>query len=832
MPTTQRRFVLSSVGASAASQASRPMAAQVLARLRSNSGTVDELVSALSMPAMTLFSHELDSGEWDDLLGRDALSAARVYARHPEVALTMDQLVNTHQRFTFLQLVAASTVEGTGAIAALNLLGTFDDDALSEYEALVAADVELPSPADIYVIAPLERVAELGHDIPADLTPARVMELIASAAEQDADELAFDTSGMTLSEVFDALATTLRLFAQSLEDGALPDPRITAALHRMALKVEFDAATLGAHDRASLEKLTELANAPRVDPGRWWLLRLAAAKGPNELAEYLSDLSELANLAAWEQIHPKDGALAGMLELIDLAAAQRAGDSVDVSRLLAAQAAAPTGLRGLENLVFAAGTGLVTVPAVDDEGAYVDGSAPGPAAPAQLERKAQDEPQDDLDVDDQVESPVEDQTDASEGDPEVDDEADAGDEVDLKGDPEAGATTSAHDREPRDQIAGAEGDTADADAEPRPAGEEEPDDSPDPHGVGTPAESNPVIDVALPAALARYITSPAEETVPTQPDAAPTDELTEPEGETSTGEVRPSQEPLDAELIWATPQSIKTQGQLVAQGRYGVAAHLAEALGAAPVSVGARRLSGYADALGNPTGVMAAEFSQLAGSMNREALGDDRIGQLLAWSAAAKVALLAPSAGPADVLVNMTPCVSASPALEEVSTALVEAARSGVVVVAPEVLAAAGANSAAHSRAEELSQRANDLATRAKHRTLKYLPAGDVYNAWLAPEGALSFVIGAVRANDREQSGAVGREIVEKLRGRAETSTASSPHSTRDATARAASWPSPASSSCPAGTRSSTWQQNGSPSARRSPHSRELRPRVRGTPAP
>ncbi|SNQ46546.1 conserved hypothetical protein [Frankia canadensis] len=204
---------------------------------------------------------------------------------------------------------------------------------------------------------------------------------------------------------------------------------------------------------------------------------------------------------------------------------------------------------------------------------------------------------------------------------------------------------------------------------------------------------------------------------------------------------------------------------LLGRDRFGLAADLLEAAGAPTAGVAARRLAACAVALRAPAGPLASAFADIEPQVSREALGDDRAGQLLALLAAARIALLAPSAGPARVLAKLLPCVSGQPNLSEALSALAEASRCGVVMLA-EAADAVGTLAAAETVSAELATEAAALLSGAPRRTFKYVPANGVYQAWMRPDGELGAMLTLVAANNPDAA-SQARDLVVGLRGKA-----------------------------------------------------------------
>jgi hypothetical protein len=208
------------------------------------------------------------------------------------------------------------------------------------------------------------------------------------------------------------------------------------------------------------------------------------------------------------------------------------------------------------------------------------------------------------------------------------------------------------------------------------------------------------------------------------------------------------------------------QPDLLSSGRFGLSADLLAACGHSSASIAARRGVAYATGLRKPTGELASAFSRVSTDLTRDELSDDRAGQLLAWACAARLAVLAPSAGPAGILTNLAPVIESSDALTEVGQALVEASRSGVVVL-PETADAVGHLAAHELTAQSYADGARDLVTNAVTRAIKYVPANAVYQNWMHAEGALGKLLRLVAAGAPDTVADV-RDMVVQMRGNAD----------------------------------------------------------------
>lgn len=821
MPPSARQFVMGTVGARAAKQPSRAAAAQLLARLKSAGPKSQELIDVLAVPALAVFRHPLKRGEWRALSRHDAAGALRVMVRHPDLTVMLDTLVEACTRPIISLSLAAAVAEDTpGALLALGLLAEHDDEAREAYRKLRAEHhPDLPEePLTLAEFSPMGRLRATHDQAERSPSPTALLirlqdtlktlpdpeldddtdEDVEQDPESDLDEdTAQDTGQDTAPELghddepphdpgveprnedadehaawtalvedrWDGAYDLATSTAEALAAGQLPEQAAVADLRRFAEEIHALAATLDAEDRQTLrDALEELRRSGNVEPARAWLLRLVALEGPNELALDIASLAALADEAAHEPEHEQDNALHALLTLIDLSTERAQGITVDFSQMVTTQQTASQGLPEHTSVVVAAVAGMLKVPPADDD------IAP-PSAPASELDPAQgdgaDQPaQPDASAPDQV--PADDEDDDEDATPSAaTDDADNTDDTPQDSFETPIITEQDDDAEPGPtaETAGTHEPPADIEPEPDPAAD---DNAPTPTAPaadedGTGEATPPGLDLtALPASLTKYLApaarpqTPSTESVPA-PHVEPT-QTTDPQ-------------PVDHashDMTWGETPMTNVDATLVATGRYGLAADIAEATDAPKASVAARRLAAYATYLTNPTGVLAAQFSQHASQVRREELGDDRAGQLAAWAAAAKAAILAPSAGPAEVLAELAPCLQSSEALLELTNALIESSRTGVVIVSPEAVEAAGASSAAKARGRELAERAEDIAVRAKHRTLKYIPANDIYTAWLGPGGALEPILTAVRDNDIAKVNDVRSQVVETLRGRAE----------------------------------------------------------------
>ncbi|WP_344104525.1 hypothetical protein [Myceligenerans crystallogenes] len=768
LPSSPRRFILKDIGVRATDKASPSMGAQILARLRSRVGQLDEFAHAVFMPALAVVSHSLTFDEWVALAGPSVEKSARVYVNHPELIFHVHLLWRMPRRFSRVLLAVASNGAGNGPTIALNLLAEFDETARALYLDSRSSSDGRPPLIRLDDMSPAGRVGALSGDpiapgVGEQELAVRLGELVPAMEDRGPlDDV--DVEQADPRHVSQMLAAAAREWADRLDAGVLPSSEATGPMHRLASRLWVRAVRLGAGDLDGLVREHEDEKAPRIDPSRWWLLRLTQVVVP-EFVTGRDDLVELAEQAALVQEHPADEALNALVTVIDLAVAARRGELVDQATQWQAFTDARTGLGQFEAIVSAASMGQVTLPSLDDVVPVGWGAGPellddvgdnerGAPRSASPERDARDEAiQADLaqSASAEVQTLVADESALSMPGAKAETEV----EPVVTSQPESGAVESEEPAivENDESAVHGESDTEiDQQGEASRAGAPEP------------ARVRPM--PALPAALAKYTGKAVLAPVVTEPTVVSAEQL--PKVPVIPEPVVESEEPIDERATWGTEAADAQQCFLIGQARYGLAADLAQASGANAAQVAARRMVGYAAVLTNQTGALATEISQLAAAIDREELGDDRLGRLTAWAAAAKTALLAPSAGPAEVLTELLPVVSSSDALSEVTNALVDAARQGVVVVAPEAVASAGAASAATARIADVVREAGEVAERARTRTIVYMPAADVYTAWLAEGGKLHEVFEAVRTDDRALAPTVRKQIVDRLRGSAE----------------------------------------------------------------
>ncbi|MPQ99587.1 hypothetical protein GB931_17020 [Modestobacter sp. I12A-02628] len=822
MPPRHRQFVLGALQLRKAATVNRGMAAQLLARLRGgDAATRVHLLRDVTAPISASFDAGADAAQWRAVLGDDDMTALDVYAANPALADSLALAVRDFSPALFdAGMAAAISVDTAAAAAALAALAVGHDAAREAYTTLRESHPALPPvPAwSLAELAPSARLAAIGQedgytgpealaDLLDDLSSGEIDDVLPDDEGTGAEALGAETEGLPAplraasaaspvaasgmlddSDVldavgdflddWDAVAEDAAAIAAALADGRFADPDAVdrVAEHSAAGSVVLAALAdeLGRAVPPTRDDVFDAADGLRrrreAAADVSWLLRLQDVSGPDAMAGELAAVRAAALTAVSDPDAPRD-ALSALWQLVELAGEARRGAAVDFAALAAAQAAAVAAWPDAVALVSAVAVGAVTVP---DEARITTADDPA-AAGSETASETATEPSADLDT---APAAVGTSADA----PQPTDQNTLG--VVPAGDQPDAAPSSATDSGtgPDTDIPDVP-DTADA-----PGHSERPADAED--TSGGPALPQSPAETEQPATAAEPTTSSAatdgsgrDQTVQVA-DLDELDELLNAGAGAALAAVsgqrrRATTPPPAAVEVPASTDSVDDRAQdtppgtpevgdvaaLLASQRFGLAADVLEAAGAPAPSVAARRLAAYADALVSPTGRLATAFAELAPQLNRESLGDDRGGQLLALTAAARIALLAPSAGPVSVMLDLLPCVSAQSSLTEALTALADASRAGVVVL-PEAADAVGTLAAAEHAAAEAAASAAELISGASRRVIKYIPANGVYQAWMSPSGELGELLAMVATNDINAVSAV-RDGVVRLRGKA-----------------------------------------------------------------
>ena len=772
MPAEGRKFIMNSLGLGAARQVTRAAAAQLVARLAASGARRDSLAAALFTPTVWPYGADVSAQDWAAFAGDDAAAALKLLVDNTDLfALAATPEPEGMANVAKIALVSAIDAGLAGSAIALGFLATQDGDAAAAYDQLRRTHLMLPAPRraedttasarmhqsgnpwpdDDYEWDPnaihsaLEGALALNCDREDDALPDGLLEIIDNPAGQDATPFV-----SLITKHWGFARERLAAQVEAMSNDRLPDANALEWVAGFAALISAIGKRVDARTRQELGRaVATLLTKHDINPSRAWLMRLAEMVGPADLTDEIEEVADLARTASELDEHELNEALEALLRLIDLADDAAHGGDTDYDALFQAQEVARQGLPRYNRLIYASSTGQIAVPEasetetsedlLDDEtssDAELDTHPHAAAVQQEVDDEAADataEPRADS-VEEQLHL-INDVLDA-----ELDAVEAIVDASDRSG--HTGTVEVADDTEGLEDSEPLETDAA-----------ESRDDEISEDDLAALRAS------AASAPLRRYAHTPAKTSTPTAAVELAQAATAAIPAEPPTAPDRPE---------WGDQYIAGIDKQLLASGRFALAADIAAVTGAGAACVAARQIAAYAQSVRSATGEMATAFSERAGRVAREELRDDRAGQLIAWAAAAKMAVLAPPAGAADTLINLTPCIEDSPALVEVTEAFVEAARNGVVVVAPEAVQAAGALAAALAKVKALSARADDLFVTAKTRSIKYVPANEVYLRWIAPGGALGAVLTAVRTNDAARAGDVAKTVVEVLRFKGE----------------------------------------------------------------
>jgi hypothetical protein len=757
MPTRGRQFVLHSIGLHSAKSVNRGMASQLLAQLRRQDALGSStLLRSIVLPLVSLFDiAELSVEDWADLTADSTTSGLHALAEHDGFAkLLAEVLGSLPVSMLNAGLVAAIGANVASAAMALAFLAVEDRDAREAYAALRGDFPDIPDlPAlPLAAAGPVSRLIGAGQ-LPAGPGPGpeQLMELLEAALEsshvqrrttgdtptgeaETTSDLAHDARGLLAD--WDSLAEKLTITAAGMREGVLPthDDLADALYFAVAATSIIDAAdelTGGDEIEKSREGLisaAELLSASAEHAGgdNGWMAELAELSAPSGLEEGAGLIRALAQDAQSGEVDQDVLAgLRGLHALIGLTTARRAGQPVDYGALVAAQAAAMEHLpKEVHQLVAAAAVGDLALPTSANGRDIAETAHSGPPSSEPHTRTDLPEPT----TAPPTSGPVVPRA------PEAEPVATAPAEAEVT------AVDTPSSKEPSDRRA----------TEPRPST----------------AEKDPLADLdemlAEGAATSLAAATGARRTAAA--DSGRVNVQTQQDGETEPEATGPEQE----QGVEPNLGGHKVEAELLRQGRFGLAADLHQALGGRDAEVGARQLAAYAANLRQATGPLAAAFAHETPMLTRESLAGDHPGQLIAWAAAVRIAVLAPPSGAAGLIAEFSPSISDHPALMEVGQSFAEASRSGVLVL-PEIASAVGALSAVETSAEEFARQAAEMLSTAPHRSIKYAAANRIYQIWMNPTGLLGELLEMVAENNPANLTTV-RDRVINLRGRAEKS--------------------------------------------------------------
>lgn len=674
-----------------------------------------------------------------------------------------------------------------------------DADPVDGHEVRTALDAA-PTPANVPTAAVVDEDAAAPaapQTNPGDDAPPSTSPLDGPTAAHDGLDpasIAALVDGLPWERAF-ALALEVR---DALGEETAPDPETLAELSAFTTRA-----------RAAAAHLSALAGAP-VGPGaaamqaalselsartlnQEVLARVAAVAGPTQ---FEATLSRVRDLATQESLAAADQTLReGLVALHDLAvqcAARKEGAEVDFVALGTLDSSARAGLpTSVHPVILAANLGDLTFPATapaqlppDLVPAPAHETVTGAAAPVTTSDQvsAQEPASTPADDESGTGTPVDERTSADVGP--LDEPVTALSPTHAVTEPKAGTSDPAaapaaagdtptghavdagpaNDGPSNDAPSGS-GDTPDANAH-TDVSSRLPEPKPEPTDVAGGAdmadlEALLLADLAAaPAPLRVEHPSTVDTAALSSPSDAP---AASGPRDNASGAVAPAGAPdSSADVHPDYTEQWLLEASLLRNGRFGLAAHLH----ASPAHRAARELAAYQQHLTQPAGKLAAAFATSAGHITRDALSDDRAGQLLAWAAAVRAAIVAPASGASGVLADLGPCFTDTPALAAVGDAFALAAQSGAIAL-PEVAGALSTIGDAEVRAAAASEAARAAVNDAPRRKIKYTPANGVYMAWMDPTGPLGALLRVASADDATKAAPI-LATVAKLRGAGE----------------------------------------------------------------
>lgn len=763
--TVLARLVMDSIGMPSA-KPTRAAAAQLLAKLRSRKVSAGAYeFGIINMPLMHALTGDLEPALWESLLTQDEEKAVRT-ARDLGDALEhlQQDLDFMAEPFNDIALLCAIVDDLPTATIALGLLAARHDAAGQAWQALSEADKFLPA-------RPTRDLHELFHILDAamsaDAADKDLVDAVEEVAGLDSDDVA--TADLTAADVlgegltpaqtrlglFDLLIDSTRELLAGLERGDMPG--VPAAVVRVNSRMLAQGGVPEVGARAHLEALVsvEAENdrlAQQDEQDRAWVAQLRALSGPDTVqADVDAVRAAVDAYTADADDAPSRDALFALHRLLELGARRHAGEQVAFDDIMASESSVRERWPAIPALVTAASYGYVTIPPLDEVPDRAGETEP-PAQQGQVRAVDADPVVDD--VAETVEAPDQSQPDL---DDEQEQDADEGQDAD---DEQASDAVELDDAlgpedDQGDGQAGQDGHYIDGDpgSDEGPSGrttklEQETQTDETAHADIDLSGLDELLDQGAAPTLVR--SAPAPEVAPAGATTAKTHASAAPDDDTAR--LAASDDALNGSededvtegelttLTWPAPAVTNAIGTATADLRLGLAADIALAAGAPTSSVRARQLATYSLQLRNPGGSLAAAFSADATHLHRDTLGDDRPAQLLAWAAAARIALLAPSAGPAQVLTEFGPCVADLPALTTVTDALIEAARSGVVVL-PETRSEMGSVAAAEDGLAAAKANLEVLLGTMNRRVLSYQPANAIYQEWISSTGKLGALL-------------------------------------------------------------------------------------------
>ncbi len=206
--------------------------------------------------------------------------------------------------------------------------------------------------------------------------------------------------------------------------------------------------------------------------------------------------------------------------------------------------------------------------------------------------------------------------------------------------------------------------------------------------------------------------------------------------------------------------------QALGAHRVGLASWLARAAGDPALATSLACLA-LADGARTSAGSCVSAFRDEVGEIDAADVSRGSVRLALA-AAGLRVALIAPYAGPIDLLGKLGGHLDGLTALAQLVDAFAAAAQRGVHV-AGEITSKVRSAAADEAALEAVRNEAGTLLSQAPHRTNRYQAATVVWQEWMKPDGALGSLLQAVADDQREAIEECAPRVVDlRTRGRVE----------------------------------------------------------------
>jgi hypothetical protein len=210
-----------------------------------------------------------------------------------------------------------------------------------------------------------------------------------------------------------------------------------------------------------------------------------------------------------------------------------------------------------------------------------------------------------------------------------------------------------------------------------------------------------------------------------------------------------------------TPRSVAHREDLaafVADGRFGLAALLAEAAREAPTRIAVLRICAWAASLNSDTGSCAARLRGAVQELDASAVVDDPVDRLLLTPALLHTVIVTGDPGAGTLIDGLADRLS--PELGEAGRAVGRRAQRGILTECPVLSIAADAAGLEAALAEARAECRGQLAGTPK---FGFRPASAIAREWLTPEGPVGRLLSLAADDRRDQLSHIGERLRELM---------------------------------------------------------------------